>query len=236
MFNGNYHKDEIWRLNMENSQDKLKAEFNRLCDEKRYYDAAKLLVNIDDEEGIIGALLTMFEEWIWKAKFVDKEEESVAYYVQGFCYENDVGFVEQSMKRAVEAYERSGALGNMHALYRIGECYSEGVPDDATAVKWYRKAADAGLVTAQCSLGCAYLYGKGVSKDMSEAVKWFRTAAENGDALAQSWFGIALIRVNDGNILGKDEALKWLNVAAAGESRYAADAKQWIERLGGNGK
>ena len=58
---------------MEESQDKLKAELSKLCDEKRYYDAAKLLVKIDDAEGIEAALWDMVEKWMWKLENAEKE-------------------------------------------------------------------------------------------------------------------------------------------------------------------
>ena len=37
------------------------------------------------------------------------------------------------------------------------------------AVKWFRKAAEQGVVEAQCNLGICYGIGEGVSKDMGEA-------------------------------------------------------------------
>ena len=52
--------------------------------------------------------------------------------------------------------------------------------DDAEAVKWYRKAAEQGLASAQCYLGLRYDFGKGVPEDDAEAVKWYRKAAEQG--------------------------------------------------------
>ena len=48
------------------------------------------------------------------------------------------------------------------------------------AVKWYRMAADQGLVAAQYNLGLKYERGEGVGRDHGEAVKWFRKAADQG--------------------------------------------------------
>ena len=58
--------------------------------------------------------------------------------------------------------------------------------DDAEAVKWYRKAAEQGLASAQFNLGQMCALGRGVPQDDAEAVKWYRKAAEQGLAEAQS--------------------------------------------------
>src|SRR6266567_1358576 len=65
--------------------------------------------------------------------------------------------------------------------------------DDAAALMWLRKAADAGNATAQCFLGNAYddayVNGWGLQKDPQEAVRWYRKAAEQGLAAAQYHLG-----------------------------------------------
>ena len=57
--------------------------------------------------------------------------------------------------------------------------------DDAEAVKWYRRAAEAGHIEAQYWLGYMYANGEGVEEDDAEAVKWYRLAAEGGHPEAQ---------------------------------------------------
>ena len=67
-------------------------------------------------------------------------------------------------------------------LYEFGT----GVPaNDATAVQWYRKAAEKGFAPAQFSLGLCYVHGKGVPQDYHQAVAWYESAAQqrNSDAL-----------------------------------------------------
>ena len=62
-----------------------------------------------------------------------------------------------------------------------GLCYEYGKgveADQLEAVKWYRKAAEQGDITAQFHLGLCYEYGKGVEADQSEAVNWFQKAAD----------------------------------------------------------
>eukprot|EP00729_Bicosta_minor_P032519 gene32519-biopygen16267 len=65
-------------------------------------------------------------------------------------------------------------LGDMH---RIGE----GVKQDyEEALKWYRKAAEAGHATAQYNLSVAYINGECVTQDRSEGLKWVQLAAVQG--------------------------------------------------------
>ena len=45
-------------------------------------------------------------------------------------------------------------------------------------MKWFRKAADRGLVDAQFNLGVIYDAGEGVTQDYAEAAKWYRRFAE----------------------------------------------------------
>jgi len=73
-------------------------------------------------------------------------------------------------------------------MYNLGVMYHEGEgvgQDDGEAVKWYRKAAQAGVAEAMYALGYMYANGRGVAQDESEAVKWYRKAARKGYKPAQ---------------------------------------------------
>lgn len=69
------------------------------------------------------------------------------------------------------------------------------------AVRWWRKAAHAGIAAAQNSLGDAYsnmlgdayCEGRGFPPDDAEAVTWYRRAAEQGAPCspAQSWRAVS---------------------------------------------
>ena len=58
--------------------------------------------------------------------------------------------------------------------------------NDALAVDWYRKAADAGNAVAMTELGAMYARGEGVAQDGAEAIRWYRNAADAGDAVAMT--------------------------------------------------
>ena len=78
--------------------------------------------------------------------------------------------------------------GDAAAQYSLGNMYRRGLvvpPDDAEAVRWYRKSADQGNASAQYLLGVMYDGGRGVTENHSEAVRWYRKAADQGHAFAQ---------------------------------------------------
>ena len=87
------------------------------------------------------------------------------------------------------------------------ECYDK--KDYASAVEYYRKAAEQGNAAAQNRLGICYKIGLGVGKDSNEAIKWYRKAAEQGNAVAQN---------NMGNYYNEHqnytEAARWYRKAA----------------------
>ena len=99
-------------------------------------------------------------------------------------------------------------------MYDNGDGVSQ---DDAEAVRWYRLAAEQGLVTAQHSLGLMYDDGRGVPLDDAEAVRWYRLAAEQGYVSAQNNLGV-MYSTGEGVPQDNIEAHMWLNLAASRSS------------------
>ena len=62
--------------------------------------------------------------------------------------------------------------------------------DHAEAAKWYRKAAEGGVVDAWNNLGVCYQNGHGVEQNYAEAAKCFRKAAERGIPAALTNLGV----------------------------------------------
>jgi len=52
--------------------------------------------------------------------------------------------------------------------------------DAASAVSWYRRAAERGYPQAQNNLGVMYDQGRGIAEDDAEAERWYRRAADQG--------------------------------------------------------
>ena len=69
-------------------------------------------------------------------------------------------------------------------MYKDGH----GVPKDlAEAIKWYRKAAEAGNDDAMRAIGWRYEHGEGLPQDYAEARKWMQRAADAGNEDAKKW-------------------------------------------------
>ena len=77
-----------------------------------------------------------------------------------------------------------------------------------------RAKAEGGDISAQCSLGEAYSFGKGVPKDDTEAAKWYRKAANQGYAMAQGNLGMMYAQ-GSGVTQDYAEAVKWYRKAAS---------------------
>ena len=72
---------------------------------------------------------------------------------------------------------------NIESQFYLGLMYDNGwgVPqDDAKAVRWYRRAADAEYADAQVNLGEMYEKGDGVLQDDILAYVWYYLAADKG--------------------------------------------------------
>jgi TPR repeat protein len=78
-------------------------------------------------------------------------------------------------------------------LNTLGVLYMQGLGVEANgdeAVKYFRKAADAGFAVAQCNLGVIYYEGKLKPQDFKESAKWFRLAADQDHPRATYDLGV----------------------------------------------
>jgi len=69
-------------------------------------------------------------------------------------------------------------------MHNLAVLYAEGIdgkPNYATAARWFRKAADHGVVDSQYNLAVLYARGIGVEINLAEAFKWFALASRDGD-------------------------------------------------------
>jgi len=103
-------------------------------------------------------------------------------------------------------------LQKAKAQYNIGVFYENGDyvnHDFEEAAKWYRLAAERGIIDAQMHL--SILLRKHLGKK-DESVYWCLKAAEQGDAQAQFNLGVSYFY---GDGIGKniDESIKWLRLA-----------------------
>ena len=106
--------------------------------------------------------------------------------------------------------------------------HGHGVPQNhATAVRWYRAAAEQGNALAQWSLGFMYDHGHGVPQNHATAVRWYRAAAEQGEAVAQHYLGL-LYEQGQGVPRNPVSAHMWVNLAAAKGWALSAELRERI--------
>ena len=119
-------------------------------------------------------------------------------------------------------------------MTRLGNAYAAGKglrKDEAEAVRWYRKAADADYAPAMGQLGLMYANGSGLPKDDAEATRWYRKAADKGDVA--SMYTLA-IRTEFAMGTGKDteEAARLALASVKGGYEFArtqliSEAEKW---------
>jgi len=146
--------------------------------------------------------------------------------------EYDVDWPINSDERALW-FDRNTTAGR--SQYRIGLMYEQGRgvgQDDAEAIRWFRKAAEAGEsqaeyqlvqmaeqgnVDAQTALGVMYAKPRGFrfreEKYRTESARWLVLAAEQGGAVAQFNLGLAYA-TGEGVPQDVVEYVKWIQLAA----------------------
>ncbi len=161
----------------------------------------------------------------------------------GSLYLNGQG-VERNYAESLKWYRKAADQGNLLAFTGLGGMYLQGngvTRDHDEAVKWYRRAADRGYAPAQFALGLAYrlksakrasgplgLNRLAPSEDDEQAAGWFRKAAEQNHAGAQYELG-DMYAMGEGVAKNRDEALKWLRLAA---TQGNPNARKRLEELG----
>ncbi|MEO0475128.1 MAG: tetratricopeptide repeat protein [Planctomycetota bacterium] len=103
-------------------------------------------------------------------------------------------------------------------------------------------ASDSGDTRARCTLGQAYLSGKGVQQDVVKAADCFKSSAEGGYSGGQYWYGRCR-ESGKGTELDLTDALDWYfkaaeqgNPLAEYRAVYIFNAqpswKKWLLRIG----
>ncbi len=117
--------------------------------------------------------------------------------------------------RTLSALISSANAGDLEAMHQLGRAYmlgERGAPvDHASALTWYRKAAERGYAKSQNNLGVHHKDGLGVPADRATARRWFRKAADQGLAIGAHNMGVMAEEAGD-----LDEARRWFAQAAEG--------------------
>jgi uncharacterized protein len=100
-----------------------------------------------------------------------------AQNILGVLLSNGDG-IRKNVNEAFLWLRKAFHAGNSCAAHNVAITYRE-IGDLRTAVKWFRKAADAGDGDALIQLGIHYYWGKGIRKNTKEAVRCFRRATKD---------------------------------------------------------
>jgi hypothetical protein len=99
--------------------------------------------------------------------------------------------------------------------------------DAATAMRWYREAAEEGHPNSQFHMGVAYANAIHVARDDSLALEWMLRSAKQGDAQAQ--YQIGRIYANGIGVQRDDAtAFFWLTLAYRNGEAAAEEALRSI--------
>ncbi len=126
-------------------------------------------------------------------------------------------------KRILFEHKEGAKAAKAASQYILGFIYENGRLgvdiNKATALEWYRKAAEQRYAAAQHALGWLYENGHGVPQDDAQACEWYRKAADQGHATAQNNLGVMIAH---GRGVPQDDvqALEWCRKAV--EQGYAA--------------
>ncbi len=102
--------------------------------------------------------------------------------------------------------------GDPEAQYQLGKRYRVGrlvEKDLATAIKWFRLAAEQGNEEAMISLGICYMRGNGVEKDVWEGIKLWTKAADCGNKQAMIKLASLHYKGSYGIDINYKESFKW---------------------------
>ncbi len=123
--------------------------------------------------------------------------------------------VEVKLPNGITVDEQDDADG----LYNTARNYRYGLgglkKDEATALEWYRKAADKGHADAMNMIGRYYAEGWGnLKKDEATALEWYRKAADKGNIYALCNIAVYYQNGLGGLKADKATALEWYRKAA----------------------
>jgi TPR repeat protein len=151
---------------------------------------------------------------------------------------------------AQSAPAASATVSNNDATRKGDAAYKR--KDYATALIWYRQAADQDDAAAQAALGHMYLFGEGVAKDGHLAGQLMRKAAEKNNLLALKTLAAAYIGA-DSSPEDYATAMMWMRKAAdqddaeaetqvgvmyhdgQGVAPNAAEAAKWLRKAADQG-
>jgi len=139
------------------------------------------------------------------------------YYYKGMIVGKDIG-------RAIKWLDLAHKQGYLKASYTLGELhdrYSNDQQGRITAFRYFKVAADGGLVDGQVDLGVMYYLGRGTDRDYNEALAMFIKASKQRSHRAEYYIGI-IYELGRGVEQNYMKALRWYEISAISGNKLAA--------------
>jgi TPR repeat protein len=152
------------------------------------------------------------------------KEEAAEWLMKAAEQENRIARV-----LLMNMFQEDAKAGEAKAQFIVGFMNDKAQDIDA-AITWYTKAAEQGHAGAQDRLGYKYLYGVGVSSNVTSAIEWYSKAAAQNNI--ESILQLGDIYLN-GNILKRDigKAAEYYRKAAELGDERAKTKLELIDQL-----
>lgn len=149
---------------------------------KEYYDSGRGvlgLVNIGEMYFNGEGVPVDYDEATKWFQMACDSRMSTPYVFIGRMYEMGV-YGEKNVSQAISWFKKGEQLGSPYAVFYLGQCYAndEILPEPETAVQYYLKAAEAGLMEAKYELAKCYLGGIGTEENPENAYMLFKEIAD----------------------------------------------------------
>lgn len=155
------------------------------------YECAKLYRDgLGTEKNVPESERRFREAFIGFQKMEAESSDDKLQYRLGQMLRDGVG-TEKDVPAAMEYFEKSAKLGNVHAMYALAKLYLDSGEREniEKAIRWLTRSADGGNDLAQYSLGKIYLQGEHLEKDVAKAVELLTASADQGNQFAQYALG-----------------------------------------------
>lgn len=129
--------------------------------------------------------------------------QPAAQYRLAKLYEAGVG-VAADPDMARQLTERAARAGNRIAMHDLGLYYAEGrggiERNMDTALSWFEKAAERGVVDSQYNLGVLFESSPEIPRNPVSSFVWYSVAASQGDQLAANRVGVIKKELSEGDL------------------------------------
>ncbi|HEA26223.1 MAG TPA: sel1 repeat family protein [Ectothiorhodospiraceae bacterium] len=158
-----------------------------------------------------------------------KDGDAEAQFHLGALYANGRG-VEFDLDEASQWLLKAAAQNEFSAMTLLGwiNLQQEDGESGIKAMEWYQKAAEAGDVDAQCSIGDLHINGTaGIEPNAKAMLYWYEQAANHNHPKAQFQLGTIL---SEGKFVtqNSEAAFRWLTLAIMNGSEQAQKALQLL--------